>query len=308
MDEKIQELLNIIRQRVDFDRAELLNKGYSSVRKYMLYQSDQPLYLLRVYELDSHARRLEEYQYLQQHYDNGVNCQEPVFFGVIHDLKLCCLLLSYTEGESGEEVLPYLTPQSQFKQGIAAGEELKKIHTIIPVVPINWVERRYDKYIQKKTKVKELGIQFHKQAFIEHYIESNFDLLSNSSVCFQHDDFHPSNMIFKNEKFVGVIDFSSFDWGDPWEEFFKLPKYTCFISKRFAYGQVQGYFNGSIPKDFWLKYNLFVALNQHATLIGGFQNHRTKEVLDKIEQIIETHDFSHGGPPAWYQEDKTVMG
>ncbi|SFM53478.1 Phosphotransferase enzyme family protein [Paenibacillus sp. 1_12] len=306
MDDKIQELLYEIQHKVDFDRAEMLNKGYSNAKKYILYQSAQPLYLLRVYEWDSYARCFEEYKYLKLHIDNGVRCQKPIFMDVLHDLKLCYLLLTYTEGECGDEVLPYLTPQTQYQHGLAAGGELSKIHKVVHEAPINWVERRNAKYIQKKMKVNELNIHFHRQGYIESYIEGNFDLLSNSPVCFQHDDFHPSNMIFNNSELVGIIDFSRFDWGDPWEEFFKLPKYTCYISKYFANGQVHGYFNGNIPEEFWLKYNFFVALNQHATLIGGFQNHQTKETLDKIKLTIETHDFSNGGPPKWFLESKTV--
>ncbi|MBE9913082.1 aminoglycoside phosphotransferase family protein [Paenibacillus donghaensis] len=301
-DDKLQKLISRLRQKVGFDHAEWLDKGYSDARKFILYQADQPLYLLRVHVAASFARRVEEFQYLKQHIQHGVRCPQPIFAESFDDLELCYLLVAYIEGTSGEEVLPRLPPESQFLQGWEAGRELKKIHQVVPKTPVNWTEQRYDKYIRKKTTVQELDVSFHKQDFIESYIENHFDLLTNSSVCFQHDDFHPSNLIFRHGELAGIIDFGRFDWGDPWEEFFKLPKYTCDISKYFAYGQILGYFNGEIPDKFWAKYNLFVALNQHATLIGGAQNHKIRETLHKIKHTVDTHDFEDNGPPEWYLE------
>ncbi|NOU93634.1 phosphotransferase [Paenibacillus sp. LMG 31456] len=306
MDEKIQELLLEIKHKVDFDRAELLNKGHSTAKKYTLYQADKPVYLLRVYELTSYARRLEEYKYLRQHFNNGVSCQSPIYIDASDSLELCYLLLTYIDGDSGEEVLPCLSIQSQYQQGLAAGKELRMIHKVVPDLPFNWAEKRYNKYIQKKIKVKINNTTFYRQPYMESFIENNINLLNESSICFQHDDFHPSNLIFKDNKLNGIIDFSRFDWGDPWEEFFKLPKYTCNISKSFANGQIQGYFKGKIPNDFWMKYNLFVALNQHATLIGGYENNKIAEALNKIELTITTHDFSNGGPPKWFLESENI--
>lgn len=44
-DDKLQKLLSRLRQKVGFDHAEWLDKGYSDARKYILYQADQPLYV-----------------------------------------------------------------------------------------------------------------------------------------------------------------------------------------------------------------------------------------------------------------------
>ncbi len=300
----MERLLELIRIQYDFDQAEFIDKGFSNARKYILYQSGKAVYLLRVYDGESYLRRAEEYKYIQQHYNNGVICQKPIHHDYVPELGLCYILLTYIEGESGEIVLPYLTVEQQTEQGYKSGQQLRKIHKIVPEIDLNWAEKRYVKYEQKKNKVRELGVNFHRQKEIERFIEAHFDLLKESMVCFQHDDFHPSNLIFQEHKIIGVIDFSRFDWGDPWEEFFKLPKYTCAISTHFAWGQVMGYFDGIIPEDFWMKYHLFVALNQHATLIGGFQSQRVKETIHKISQTIESHDFIECGAPKWFVEVK----
>ncbi|OZB96246.1 phosphotransferase family protein [Paenibacillus sp. XY044] len=302
MEERIRKLFAEIRECVGYDRAEPLEKGYSDARKFILYQADTPVYLLRVHEGSAYARHRVEFELLRKHEANQVRCSKPLVVELARHLDLCYLLLSYIPGVSGEEVLPGLSPEAQLHQGAAAGKELKKIHEVTPNFPIAWAPQRTEKYRQKKEKLRGLGLRFHRQSYLESYIDDHLDLLKKSPVTFQHDDFHPSNLIFQNHRLAGVIDFGRFDWGDPWEEFFKLPKYTCQISPYFAKGQVHGYFHDCIPDDFWPKYNLFVALNQHATLIGGAQNDRVQETMEKIERTIDTHDFRNGAagmvPPA----------
>jgi hypothetical protein len=51
-----------------------------------------------------------------------------------------------------------------------------------------------------------------------------------------------------------------------------------------------------------INHYMFVALNQHATLIGGAQNHKIRETLHKINHTVDTHDFEDNGPPEWYLE------
>lgn len=226
MEERIRKLLRELRQQVEFDRHEYVAKGHSDATKLVLIRDDKPVYLLRIYSLDSYNRRKNEHDCIRLHYNNGVRCQEPIALEAWPDLQLCGLLLTYMEGESGEAVLPGLSPEAQYLQGESAGKELRTIHKVVPDTEVNWFERRYAKYLDKKRKVGELGLRFHKQSELEAYIERSFGLLCDSVICFQHDDYHPANLIFRNGLLNGVIDFSRFDWGDPWEEFFKLPKYT----------------------------------------------------------------------------------
>lgn len=302
MEERIRKLLKELRQRVEFDRHEVVAKGHSDAVKLALFREEQPVNLLRIYRLDTYSRRKNEHDFIKRHFTNGVRCQEPIALEAWPELQLCGLLLTYLEGASGEVVLPGLSSEEQYLQGEAAGKELRTIHTVVPDAEINGFERRYAKYLDKKRKVGELGLRFHKQSELEAFIERSFGLLRDSPVCFQHDDYHPSNLIFRNGRLKGVIDFSRFDWGDPWEEFFKLPKYTCAVSRLFAAGQISGYFDGKIPDRFWEKYNLFVALNQHATLLGSSSNGKVQQALEKIESTIEGHDFAGGGPPIWFRE------
>lgn len=189
MEKQMERLFDHIRIHYDFDRAEFIDKGFSNARKYKLYRSGQAVYLLRVYDGATYPRRKEEHRHIQQHYDNGVVCQKPIHHGYVPELALCYIVLAYIEGESGESVLPLLTTQEQVEQGYKAGQELRKIHRIAAPSDLNWAEKRYAKYEQKKRKVLELGLRFHKQNEMESFFDAHIELLKHSTVCFQHDDF-----------------------------------------------------------------------------------------------------------------------
>jgi aminoglycoside phosphotransferase (APT) family kinase protein len=166
---------------------------------------------------------------------------------------------------------------------------LKKIHRCTPENEIDWYEIRWNKYLRKKQDVRKNNLSFTKQKYIKSYIEKNFIILRNSPIAFQHDDFIPRNIIIdeKNQVLSGIIDFNRYDWGDPWEVFFIIPKYPVEISIPFAIGQIAGYFEDLIPDDFWQKYNLFTALNFHATILGGFTYNDLEVYEEKINRILK---------------------
>jgi hypothetical protein len=72
------------------------------------------------------------------------------------------------------------------------------------------------------------------------------------------------------------------------------------ISVQFSKGQIDGYFNNNIPDIFWRKYNLFVALNFHASIIGGHSYNQLDKVRERQIKIYNTHDFKTHGVPEWY--------
>ena len=54
------------------------------------------------------------------------------------------------------------------------------------------------------------------------FIDENEMYLQNRPNRFQHDDFHLENIIVRDGKYVGVVDFNGYDWGDPLHDFVKL--------------------------------------------------------------------------------------
>lgn len=278
-----------------------LKSGYSNAKKFTLFsKNNEPLYILKIYDIKKMDRIKLQFNLLKKHYENGVLCHQPIAFGIDEKKQICYLVLSYVGGISGDVVLSSMEPDLQNKVGIQAGEQLSKLHLITQNSSFNWYKKRLEKYQNKIKICKELGLTFYKQKYIENYIDEHVSIIKNSRVCFQHDDFHPQNLIIKDRKLNGIIDFDSFDWGDPLEEFFKLPKYTIQVSDYFAKGQIIGYFDNQIPDFFWTKYNLFVALNLHASQISGYSMGNLKYVQERTRHIIETHDFINNREPEWF--------
>ncbi|WP_207940322.1 hypothetical protein DOK78_002195 [Enterococcus sp. DIV2402] len=278
-----------------------ISSGFSNTKKYLLTSGDKK-YLLKIYPLAKFERLQQQQVFLKQHQKNHVHCQTPIFYDTFEREQLCYFIFNYLSGITLAELLPTVTRTKQYELGIQAGRELKKIH-LLPSPEFDWYQTRYQKYQLKKKQCAALNLHFYHQKEIETFIEENFYLLKNSTICFQHDDFHPQNLLYHQQK-VFVLDFDSFDWGDPWEEFFKLPKYTTPVSVAFAKGQLIGYFDGHIPQNFWKKYHLFVALNCHASQLGGYHFGNCVAVQERTKYIIQTHSFSDD-PPAWFQRNNT---
>ena len=117
------------------------------------------------------------------------------------------------------------------------------------------------KFERKVAQDRKYALTFRGQVEILRYVESNIDLLRESPVRFRHDDYHPDNLIIRDGRLAGIIDFNRCDWGDPLEDFYKVAWFTSMVSTPFARGQVEGYSVDPTPERFWERYNLLVAVN-----------------------------------------------
>ena len=284
------------------DAIEFLNKGFSDERKYILWESGEPTYLLRISSIEKLLRRRRDFDLLRTHHDRGIRCSPPLEFGINKQSRLCYTLLGYIPGESGADAIPKLPVSAQYEIGMDAGQELWALHQLKhPTGDLDWFEARVAKYESKVMQASERGLTFRGQRMVQRYIETNISLLRESEVRFQHGDYHPDNLIIRKGQLQGVIDFNRCDWGDPVEDFYKVPWFTTTISIPFAQGQVEGYLGVASPDRFWERYNLLVALNLDGSLVFARQ-----EGMDwwpeRLAKIVSEHDFEKGGPPRWFVE------
>ena len=284
------------------DRIEFLDKGFSEDRKYILWENGEPTYLLRTSGIDKLLRRRREFELLSTLHERGIRCSPPLEFGVDEPSQLCYTLLGYIPGESGADAIPMLPDSTQYEIGMDAGQELWALHQLKhPIGDFDWFEARVAKYKSKVAQAREHGLTFRGEASIQRYIETNISLLRESEVRFQHDDYHPANLIIREGALQGVIDFNRCDWGDPVEDFYKVPWFTTTISTPFARGQVEGYLGVASPDRFWERYNLLVALNLHGSLV--YAHHEGMDWWpERLDRIVSEHDFQAGGPPRWFVE------
>ena len=286
------------------EHVEPVTGGYSPDRKYSLWRGGEPKYLMRLSAISERQRRENEFHWIGEHYSKGVLCPAAVAFGVIEEESVVYYVLDYLPGEAASEVLPRLSCEQQHEIGTIAGRELRKIHNVEGgETSVEWRERLRCKYQRYADVMRREGLRYEGQETVERYVEQRGHLLEGQPVQFQHDDFHPGNLFVRDGRFGGVIDFNRFDWGDPWQDFYKVAFFTAPLSPEFARGQVVGYFAGPPPASFWPLYNLYVGMAISFTLgwAAGDPDRPIAWAKEHAGVIVRTHDFLGGGPPEWFR-------
>ena len=286
-------------------KVDLLDEGFSDDTKYVLWEGTEPKYLLRLSAAELAARREIDFGILRMLAAAGIRCSTPHLFGLTVGGEACYSLLGFIPGGSAEKELPSLTADQQYEVGLDAGRELRKLHAFKhPDQRRDYAERRIQKYERYTEAARDMGITFPHQADVHRYIKQRYSELGKYSVGLQHDDYHTANLIVRDGEFVGVVDFNRCDWGDPIEDFCKAPWFSAPVSLSFVRGQINGYLAGGRVQAFWARYNLFVALSLLSSLVWvqrTFPENRPL-FLERIEEIMNTHDFNNGRPPVWYEE------
>ena len=285
------------------ERVEFLDEGFSPDVKYVLWEDGSPRYVLRIGGIDLAERRRRDFDLMAQHSQRGILCSKPYTFGVDEDNQVCYWVLGYVPGKNAEEALPPLTQQHQFDLGLVAGEQLRKLHEMAyPKPGFDWPTHRVAKHFRYVKAAQELALTFDRQDVVERFIKDALPILNDVPVRFQHDDYHPGNLIIDDGRFSGMIDFHNSDWGDPIEDFYKVPWFTCEVSVPFANGQFAGYFGEDVPDRFWLRYNLYVAMSLTSSLVWGYRTGQLSNFSERLPGVLDTHDFIKADPPTWYSD------
>lgn len=180
-------------------------------------------YLLRVFSSEHVARREEEFNVIKQlsNYSNYIPA--AIEFGHLKDSELAYMILTYMPGKDGENGLIQLSNTEQYNAGFKVGEELVKLHTFKAPTHIRpWYEikkQKSEKYLEELTTIH---VDDSIKNLLTAYIDNNIELMRDRPNTFQHDDFHPANLLIHNRAFAGIIDFQRMDWGDPIHDLHKL--------------------------------------------------------------------------------------
>lgn len=304
------QLSQAIPQLRGLTRIEQITKGYSSDGKYALYvedRGDTPQYLLRTYSLDRVEEKQKEFHILKRLQELKVRCSEPVEIGKLADQQLGYMLLTYIEGEEASVALPQLSEKEQFTLGVEAGHELHKMHQLIPEEDIQpWHERAEAKHARYRKEYAECGVRIPNEFSLLNFLDNNLDAMKNRPNCFQHDDFHISNLILNNKSFAGVIDFNRYDWGDPIHEYVKVGMFSSEISVPFSLGQIYGYHQGQQPKaEFWKLYSLYLGMTLISSVVWilRVKPEELEIMMSKINRVMEDHKHFTEMVPGWYKPE-----
>ena len=303
-----------IKQYIDILHIEPVRKGYSEDMKYLLTAKSGERLLLRITESDNTqilAGRKEMYSLMDTlaRYSSLVPRSRACW--ISEDAHSCIMIHEYMEGDDGEESLHRYSEETQYEIGYRAGIELKKLHQLAaPATLSSWYDRKKQKHERycdacnrEHLAPEELDLEP-----IHRYIADNIHLMKNVSQTFQHDDYHPANLIINNGQLTGIIDFNRYDWGDPIHDFYKLAFFSREISIPFSRGQIDGYFMGNVPSDFWKRYALYNAMSIVPSIVWFSRMASRKEFRDELKRaitlirtLIDDHKGFTSAIPQWYQ-------
>lgn len=283
-------------------QATFLAMGWSSDRKYYLSGRDGRSYLVRASDQEVFARKQAEYHILILASRTGIRMQMPVEFGTLGDGKTVFTLMSWVEGEPLEGILASLSPAEQLEAGRSAGRALRKLHTIqAPSTQPPWGPRMTLKMQAKRQSYLACGIRVPGDEGALAYLNDHQELLVGRPQCLQHGDFHVGNLVYCTDRELGVIDFNRVDYGDPFEEFYKLLMFSRSASIDFARGQIDGYFAGPPPADFFPLLALYAAdalLFSIAWAIP-YGSKDVQKMVEIAEQVITDYDGFQTVVPRW---------
>lgn len=285
-----------------FTKIESIIKGWSEDKKYCVTKAEGTKYLLRTSPIERFEARKSLFSVMQQVAGLDIVMCKPIEFGTCSDGVYS--LQGWINGDDAECVIPLLSETEQYVLGFQSGVILRKMHSIpAPSSQEDWANRFNRKTNNKIHKYRECGIRFDGDEKVIEYIENNRDLLNNRPQCFQHGDYHIGNLMIDNNN-VAVIDFDRYDYGDPWEEFNRIV-WSAAISPHFATGQLNGYFGGRPPIEFFKLLAFYIASNTLSSIYWAipFGQREIDTMMRQSQDVLAWFNNMQNPIPAWYLQD-----
>ena len=279
-------------------RAPIL-AGWSPDRKYRAEAADGRVFFLRVAAPDR-AERLERVFRLQSLAAEGQpTIARPLECGPCAEGFY--VLEAWIEGENARAAIPKRSDAQLYADGLAAGRLLRHIHSIpAPAGLPDWGERFNAKIDRRIAEYLACPLKYEGDEALLSGAAEHRALLAGRPQCFQHGDFHVENFIYQNDQ-PAVIDFDRCGFGDPWEDFDRLV-WTAAAAPALARGQVDGYFDGGVPEEFWRLLLLYLCSGVLGSLPWAIP-YGEDEVRVMREQKDQVMAWYGSGPiPAWYAD------
>ncbi len=297
----------------------MLEKGFSLEKKYVLSKSGRKKYLLRITSISNAGypdvknaieEKNAEFLVIKRLSRLSSLIPKAHFFGLSEDERTCYMVLDYISGKDAEDVLPSLSSDEQYDLGFFAGEELLKLHMLdAPSGILQWYDRYSQKYARKCAVFNEINISAKEFSLdrISRFISANSNFMKCDRQSFLHDDYHPANLIVKDGKLSGIIDFNRYDWGDPVHDFVKTAYFSSAISTPFSKGQIDGYNKGSPSCIFWKKYSLYAAMTVIPDIVWScWYSDKTgsraevERMRERVKMVCQSHKWFESEIPIWY--------
>lgn len=287
-------------------KIEKINYGWSDDIKFYIEDINEEKYLLRINSIKKLDEKKKEFEIIKKYNKLNINMSKAIDIGLCNHGENVYMLLSWVEGKPMEEIIDNLSEKEQYKLGLRAGKILKSIHNI----KVDKNDIPQNKKISKKLKQLELyensKYRVENDELAINYVKNNINYMCQLEPVYKHGDFHVGNLIYTNEKDVGVIDFNRWKCGDRYEEFYKLQNFTVSKSIPFAIGQLHEYFEGEPPMEFWKAQAVYVA---HGALYGiewatKFGQKDIDTMTSICHEALRAYDNFKLIIPKWYIDNK----
>lgn len=301
MDTRLFQKIHILQ---DAKGMKELSKGFSEDKKYVVTLVNDEKVLLRVGSAHTYERKKVEFQILHEMQKCNVHAPKPIEIGLLEEA--CYSIVSYVEGEDAKIALLACTPAEQYNIGVQAGEDLARMHTYEAPKEIGvWYERAMAKHRRYLDEYEKCGVTIEQDEKIIRFIDTYAHYLENRPNRFQHDDFHLENIIVKDNAYAGIIDFDGYDWGDPLHDFVKIALFAREISIPYCIGQIDGYFQGEIPDNFWILYSVYVGMTVFSSIVWSLKvaPHVFDNMMERLRIVLDDHQYFDLMQPKWFQRE-----
>jgi aminoglycoside phosphotransferase (APT) family kinase protein len=297
--------MNYFRKEIEkqIGRIQLISsieKGFSIEKKFKITTSEGD-YLLRVSPMKTLTNKEQEFELMRKLHEIGVRCNKPIIMFKNDMQKSVYAVYSYLSGIDAEDNIANMYEEIQYKSGIEAGEDLKRINSL-NCETNNWKERKWKKHEYYVSRYFKQDYRLENDEKILRFIEMHYDTSEAVKDQLQHDDFHLGNIVINNQGYVGVLDFNRYDWGDPLHEFVKLEWFTWPVSEVFVHGQIKGYFGKRHIDDIeCLQISVYIAMSILSTIVWTleFYPHTWIEIEAKMRSILNHFEYFENVRPKW---------
>ena len=239
--------------------------------------------------------RLERFQAL------GFPMPRPVDFGLTggHVYQL----LTWVEGERLTAALPGLPDATQYRLGQDAGRALAAIHSV-PLEPGERAaaSREASRRLSMLNRYRFCGARMAGDEAVLRFVSRR--VTPPRRLACLHGGFHTGSMVITPEGKLGLVDLGRSLAGDRWQDFESAQAVSVLHSLPFVNGQLDGYFGGEPPAEFWEAFAYHTACGALARIEWAARRapgEVRRMQLRYAQAVRDFRGFTPCEPPRWYR-------
>lgn len=245
-----------------------INKGWSADSKFYIEDYEGNKLLLRISDVTNYYNKLEEFNFIKKCNTLSFSMSQAIEIGFCNKKNNVYILLTWIEGNSLNNVISDFTENEQYKLGLEAGVILKSIHSLKVDPAENLIANdKKDKMLKNLLRYEKSTNRISEDQFAIDFVRNNIEKINLLHPVYKHGDYHVGNLVLTPYRKIGVIDFNRWEYGERYEEFYKIQSFDVEVSIPFSIGQIHGYFNGEPPLEFWNILAMYVAYSSLYSIV-----------------------------------------